>query len=182
MSSRTEGKKFMTTAGLEGQTIGIIALGRIGGRIAEMIQVFRPQQVRYYSTHRHEDKEQSLGLVYSDMADVLQNSDIVFLCVPDEAGKSFFSHEQFKQMKEGALLVSFTHPDIVDADALFEVLQSGKVRAASDYPMDERFEVFPLSQWYSFGASNAAFTKEMTQYTSDEAVKKLLKLLAEGEE
>lgn len=180
--TRTGDKTFQTTAGLEGQTIGIVALGRIGGRIAEMVQVFRPSQTLYYSPHHHEDKEQELGLKYEDMTSVLQKSDVVFLCVPDDVGHDFFSTEQFEQMKAGALLVSFMHTGIIDQDALLGALQSGKIRAASDYPMDSRFDELPLSTWYSFKGSNAFNTYKELQYTSDEAVRTLLSLLATGED
>jgi len=180
--ARTGDKRFMTTTGLEGSTIGIIGLGCIGGRIAEMAHVFRPSEMLYYSTHRHADKEQMFGLKYQEMADVLQKSDVVFLCVPDDSGKDFFSYEQFAQMKQGALLVSFMHTGIINPDALYKALRAGKVRAASDYTMDKRFDDFPLSTWYSFNASNAFNTNPALQYTSDEAVKSLINLLKTGED
>lgn len=177
---RTSDKQFMTTSGLEGQTIGIIALGRIGRRIAEMVQVFRPKETLYYSTHRHEDAERAAGLLYAEMSEVLQKSDVVFLCVPDDAGHSFFGREHFFKMKQGALLVSFVHDGIIDADALYETLKNNKIRAISDYPMDDRFEEFPLSVWYSFNISNAFNTKRMLLETSDQAVKTLINLLETG--
>lgn len=180
--ARTGDKQFVTTTGLEGQTIGIIGLGRIGGRIAEMVQVFRPGKVLYYSTHRHEDKEQALGLKYAEMNDVLQNADVLFLCVPDDAGHPFFAAEQFDHMKQGALLVSFMHTGIIDPDALYSALKNGKIRAISDYPMDARFEEFPLSTWYSFNITNAFNTGSMLKSTSDGAIKGLLNLLETGED
>lgn len=180
--ARTGDKQFITTRGLEGQTIGIIALGRIGGRIAEMLQSFRPKEIMYYSAHRHADKEQALGLTFHQVDEVLQKADIVFLCVPDDAGHPFFGHEQFRQMKEGALLVSFMHTGIIDPDALYEALKSNKIRAISDYPMDDRFREFSLSTWYSFNVSNAFNTEPMLKETSDGAVKTLINLLETGED
>lgn len=180
--ARTGDKQFLTTTGLEGQVVGIIALGRIGGRIAEMVQPFRPKEVLYYSTHRHEDKEQTLGLTYGEMDEVLREADVVFLCVTDDVDKPFFARKQFDQMKQGALLVSFMHTGIIDPDALFETLKSGKIRAISDYPMDDRFEGFPLSTWYSFNISNAFNTLAMLKLTSDRATQCLLNLLATGKD
>ncbi len=178
--ARTEDTQFLTTPGLEGQTVGIIALGHIGGRIAEMIQPFQPKETLYYSTHRHEDKERALGLVYNQMDEVLQKADVVFLCAPDDVDKPFFSHRQFTQMKPGALLVSFMHPGIIDPDALYVALKESKIRAISDYPMDDRFKEFPLSTWYSFNVSNAFNTPAMLKLTSDKATNCLLNLLATG--
>jgi len=172
----------MTTPGIESQTIGIIGLGRIGGRIAEMTQVFRPKETIYYSTHRHEDKEKELGLRYGQMNEVLKESDVVFLCVPDDVDKPFFAQEQFAQMRQGSLLVSFMYGGIIDPDALYEALKSGRIRAVSDYPMDERFNAFPLATWYSFNASNAFNTPAMLRDTSDRATQCLLNLLATGKD
>jgi len=176
------GETFLTTNGLEGQTIGIIALGRIGGRIAEMVQPFHPAATLYYSTHRHEDKENSLGLEYKEIDELLHKSDVVFLCVPDEVGHGFFTAKHFASMKEDALLVSFMHSDIIDVDALYDALDNGKIRAISDYPMDDRFNKFPLSKWYSFKASNAFNTKQSLKFTSDRATQALINLLTTGKD
>ncbi len=177
-----KGKTFLTTTGLEGQTIGIIALGRIGGRIAEMVQPFRPAATLYYSTHRHEDKEKDLNLQFKELDELLQESDVVFLCVPDEVGPGFFTADHFAKMKDGALLVSFMHSNIIDVDALYNALDSGKIRAISDYPMDERFNKFPLSTFYSFKASNAFNTKQSLKFTSNRATQALINLLATGKD
>lgn len=174
-----EGKMFLTTPGLNGQTVGIIALGRIGGRIAEMVQVFKPAATVYYSTHRHVDKEASLGLEYMEMRDVLAKSDIVFLCVPGtEVGDKFFSAEHVANMKQGALLVSFTDTHVFDLDALYAALAQGKVRSISDYPFGERFNAFPKSTYYSFNGSNAFNTTAAIKLTSDTAIQVLLGLLS----
>jgi phosphoglycerate dehydrogenase-like enzyme len=173
-----DGKTLMTTPGLASQTIGIIGLGRIGGRIAEIVQSFYPLATLYYSTHRHEDQEGRLSLQYKDMNTLLSQSDVVFLCVPDEAGASFFNTKHFASMKRGALLVSFMHPGIVDVNALYEALDFGRVRAISDYPMDERFSKFPKSVFYSFKASNAFNTKQSLQFTSDKATQILIEQLS----
>lgn len=146
-----------------------------------MLRPFRPAEVLYHINH-HEANEETLGVKYEALPELLQKADVVFLCVPDEAGKDFFSYDQFSQMKQGSLLVSFMHPGIVNEDALYDALKSGKIRAASDYPMGERFNEFPLSTWYSFNGSNAFNTRQELQYVSDEAVKSLINLLKNGED
>jgi D-3-phosphoglycerate dehydrogenase / 2-oxoglutarate reductase len=180
--SSPNGKTFLTTSGLADQTLGIIALGRIGGRIAELTQSFRPAATLYYSTHRHKDKESSLGLQYRELDQLVQESDIIFLCVPDSAGHSFFSAEYIAKMKKNALLVSFMHSSIIDVDALHNALAAGKIRAISDYPMDDRFHKFPQSTFYSFKGSNAFNTNHSLQLMSDGATQSLINLLANGED
>lgn len=178
---RTGDKKFMTTTGIEGQNVGIIGLGRIGKHITEMIKVFRPASVSYYSRHKHEDVEKSLNIVYKDLNTLLSESDIVFLCVSKDAGDNFLGKEELSHMKDGALLVSFVGASYVNQEALLAELKSGRIRAVSDHPLkDEESKKLPLGTWFCFNASNAFNTKTEIKLTSDMATKSLLNLLSTG--
>ncbi len=149
-------KKFTTSKGIEGQNIGIVGLGRIGKEITKMIQPFRPASISYFSKHQHSDS----GIQYKELSNLLSESDIVFLCVSKDAGKSFFGKEELSQMKNGSLLVTFMAEGIVDEDALLVELKTGRIRAASDHPMrNEESNQLPLSVWYCLNASNAFNTE-----------------------
>jgi D-3-phosphoglycerate dehydrogenase / 2-oxoglutarate reductase len=171
---------FKTTKGIENQAIGLIGFGRIARRIAEMLKPFRPDQINYYSKHRHQDIEEELSASYVELDKLLKKSDIVFVCVSDDAGFDFISKEQLQLMKDNSLLVSFMHTGIVNADALFEELESGRLRAASDYKMDERFNNLPLSNWFCFNGPNAFNTESETKVTSDMSVDSLINILKTG--
>lgn len=176
-----DGATFLTTKGLEGQTIGIIALGRIGRRVAELVQPFRPGRVLYYSTHRHPDAEAGLGLAYEELDTVLGESDVIFLPVPiDEVGQGYFGKEYITKMKPGALLVNINRSDMFDVDALYDALKAERIRMVSDYPMDDRFNDVPRPMFYSFNASNAFNTRRALAFTSESAVRTLLNILATG--
>lgn len=178
---RTGSTTFMTTNGIEGQSIGIVGLGNIAKRISEMLKPFRPKQILYTSRHRYEELEAGLSLNYrADLHSLLELSDIVFLCVSDDAGQNFFGDKEFAAMKNGALLVSFMHEGIINADALYAALKNGKINAISDIPMDKRFDAFPLSRWYSFKTINAFNTRNELQYTSDMATETIINLLTKG--
>jgi phosphoglycerate dehydrogenase-like enzyme len=178
---RTGQKDFMTTRGLENQNIGIIGFGRIGKTISEMIRVFKPAEISYYSRHRHESDEQNV--VYKELNTLLVESDVVFLCVSDEAGKNFIDKEQLSLMKDKALLVSFMHAGIINEEALLLALENGTIRAVSDCPMSlPAFKDIPLSTWYCFNGSNAFNTKTELQLTSDTATQSILNILETGED
>lgn len=171
-----------TVPGLESQTLGIIGLGHIGKRLAEMLRTNRPRTILYSSTHRHTDYEAKLRLTYSTLTQLLHESDVVFLCVSGEVEPGFFGEQQLASMKPNALLVSFMIPGVIDADALFDVLRTGKIRAVSDYPMDSRFARLPLARWYSTAASNAFNTIAGVDETSSAAVQSLIALLTKGDD
>ncbi len=176
-------KDFMTTSGIEGQNIGIIGLGRIGKRIIEMLKVFKPASVSYYSKHQHEDAERDLNIKYKDLNALLSESDIVFLCVSKDAGDNFLKKEELAHMKDNTLLVSFLGPTYINEEALLSELQQGRIRAISDYPAtNEDFKKLPMSNWYCFNGSNAFNTKTELKLVSDMVTKTILNLLSTGED
>lgn len=176
---RTGDKKFITSKGIENQHIGIVGLGRIGKEIAKMVQPFRPATVSYWSKNQ---KETFAG-GYKELNTLLNESDIVFLCVSKDAGKSFFGKEQFAQMKDGGLLVSFIHKGPLDEEALLAELKTNRIRAVSDYPAhNEEFNNLSLGVWYNFNASNAFNTESGIKRCSDNATESIINLLTNGED
>jgi phosphoglycerate dehydrogenase-like enzyme len=172
-------KKFLVTKGLEGQSIGIIGLGRIGSRIAEVVGAFRPANVGYNSPHRHQDKESQLNVSYFDLPDLLQHSDVIFLCA-DSAAKNLLDTEQFGKMKDDALLVNITHPGVIVEEALYNALAESRIRAISDHPMEnERFSELPLDRWYCMNTSST-ITESGAMLMSDQATNSLLNILKTG--
>lgn len=173
-------EQFAVTKGIESQKVGIIGIGHIGSRIAEMLKVFKPSKISYYSQHRHEDKEAALGVEFNELTQLLQESDIVFVCVSDEA-KNLLDLTNLSLMKENALLVNITHPGIIVEDDLFEVLEKKRIRAISDYPMSAKFNDLPLSNWYSMNSSST-ITQAGSKLMSDMATSSLLNLLETGKD
>lgn len=173
--------KFMVTEGLEGARIGIVGLGHIGSRIAELIKPFKPSEINYNSRTRREDKESELGVNYLELAELLKTSDIVFLCVAGTA-KNYFGKDEFSLMKKDALLVSVMHPGVIEEDALLAALESQSIRAISDYPMkDERFKELDLDRWYCMNTSST-ITHAGAKLMSDMATTSLLNILETGDD
>ena len=176
-------KTTLITHGLLNQVVGIIGLGRIGTRITEMLQPFKPAKVIYTSLHQHEDKEQSLGVKFEpNLQKLLAQCDVVFLAVPSTSGPGFFAKPQFDAMKKDALLVSFVHTGVIDSDSLFDAVSSGKVRAISDLPVDERFSKLAHDKWFSFKLSNAYLTAPSLAYTSNVATQSMINMLTKGDD
>ncbi len=178
-------KDFLTTKGLENQTVGIIGLGRIGQHIVGMLQAFRPKEINYSSLHRHEEAEKTLGVTYKTMQEVLAKSDVIFLCVPSDTSQNFIGCSELSKMKDGSLLVSFTH-GIVDETALLGELKSGRIRVASDNPPTELlspdFADLPFSTWYCFNGSNAFNTELELKTTSDMTTQSIINMLTTGQD
>ncbi len=169
-------KQFLSTPGIEGKRIGIIGLGRIGRQITSMISVFRPLSVHYYSRRIHADPEHS----FLDLKSLLKESDILFVCVSKDAGENFIGAEELAFIKDGALVVVTAEKGIVNEEALLAELQNGRIRAATDYSMQDT--TLPLSTWYSSNNQTGFNTFNEIKLCSDNATESMINLLETGED
>lgn len=172
---RSGDKTFMTTKGIEGQNIGIVGFGRIGKRLAKMLQQFSPATIKYWSPHT---RDENLGATFTELDDLLTASDIIYVAVP-AAAKGLLNSEKIYKIKDNALLVTFTHGAVIDEKALLERLQKGSLQAVSDDPIKTKeFDNLPMDVWYCFNGSNAFNTESGIKLTSDTAIESMLNLLA----
>lgn len=186
---RTGDKSFLTTTGLEGQTIGILGLGRIGTEIAKMLQPFKPASVVYWNRHRQESTEANLGLSYAELEDILSQSDVLFLCLATTAGHNFIDTPQLSKMKDGALLVTITHSGMINPVPLLSELKAGRLKAASDYPLvhdfskldiAKEYDKLPLGTWFVPNGATAFNTKSELELTDRTTVESVLNVLKTG--
>jgi len=76
-----------------------------------------------------------------DLPGLIKKSDVITLHVPlMDSTKGFIDSEKLSWMKDGAALVNTARGPVVDEDALFEEIQSGRLRAAFDVFWEEPYE------------------------------------------
>ena len=115
---------------LHGATLGLIGLGRIGGAMAKRATGFE-MRVLYHDLQRQPIQEQELGLVYADLDTVLRESDFISLHTPlTPETLHMIGAEQFKTMKNTAILVNTSRGQVVDQKALYDALVSGEISGA----------------------------------------------------
>lgn len=165
--------------GLENQTIGILSLGRIGSRIAQLVQPFRPIRILYYSSNRHEDVEEELGLQFVAEEELFSGSDVVFITAPDHIGKPYFTAEHFEKLKNTALVVSISRNWLFDFEAAAEAIERG-VRWAQDDPVDEMAQRFGPDKWFTTNGHNAYNTHSGLQKMGDDSVEVLIRYFQDG--
>ncbi len=178
---RTGTKKFHTAHSLNELTIGLVGIGKVGSKVALNLKTLGAKRVVYFSRSRKPDIEEK-GIEYLNMNDVLSQSDVVFLLVPKSAGDGFFGAHELKLMKDSALLVSVASQSLVDKDALFQELKTGRLRAVQDGQIDERFNELPLSVWFNSNESAAYNTLDANKVASDMAVESILNILSTGKD
>ncbi|MDQ2700710.1 MAG: D-glycerate dehydrogenase [Actinomycetota bacterium] len=115
---------------LSGATIGVIGLGRIGHRYAELMYGFGGE-ILYTSRQVKDDAEVKLGARKVELDRLLAEADVISLHLPaaPDTG-NLIDAAAISLMKPTAVLVNTGRGSLVDSDALAEALEQGRIGAA----------------------------------------------------
>ena len=124
---------------VNGKTWGIIGLGTIGRRVADIAKAFGAHVI-YYSASGSPAQE---GYEQVDFETLLATSDIVSGHAPlNEYTKDLMDREAFEKMKKTAIFLNLGRGPIVVEQDLYEALETGEIAAAGldvlcEEPMSE---------------------------------------------
>ncbi len=126
--------EYSKAQGLKGKTLGIIGYGNIGKEVAKRAIAF---DMRVYAKDISRI-EGEMVKDFSEMDQLLSMCDIVTIHLPaTPETKGLFNKEMFSYMKNDALLINTSRPDVIDEDALLEAIKEKNIRAAVDVFKDE---------------------------------------------
>lgn len=112
---------------INGKTLGIIGMGRIGRSLAEKATALG-MKVVYTDLF---GKQEGLAYDFLEMEELLKVSDFISLHVPyDKTKGSLIGKREFELMKDGVVLINCARGKVVDEAALLEALDNGKVAGA----------------------------------------------------
>ncbi len=121
---------------INGKTIGIIGLGKIGHESVKIalglgMNVLGVDPFIQNKTVQLEISGQTITVEIPivSMDEMLAKADIISLHIPF-TGDAVLSHEEFNKMKDGAILINAARGGVVDEDAMIEALNSDKLAAA----------------------------------------------------
>jgi D-3-phosphoglycerate dehydrogenase len=145
------------------KTLGLIGLGQIGKRVAMRATGFN-MKILAYELLADEKFVQELGIKLVPLKRLLQEADFVSIHVPlTSETKNLIKTEQLEMMKPTAYLINTARGEIVDENALYGALESGKIAgAAFDVFKEEPLKEKALTELDNFIATPhiSAFTKE----------------------
>jgi D-3-phosphoglycerate dehydrogenase len=138
---------------LRAATVGLVGLGAVGLRVAELLRGFGSRVLAHDPYASAEDAER-VGVRLVDLPELLGASDVVSLharLTPET--KQMIDAAALTAMRPGAVLVNTARGELVDTRALDAALASGHIRAAvldvfdpeppaPDDPLPRRPEVF----------------------------------------
>lgn len=124
---------FKDFQGLElaGRCLGIIGLGKIGSRVAQLAQAFE-MRVIAYSPHSTTKEADVLQVQLVDLDTLLQEADFISIhaSMTDQTCK-MLGEREFNLMKPSAYLINTSRAAIIDQDTLIKALQQRRIAGAA---------------------------------------------------
>jgi glyoxylate/hydroxypyruvate/2-ketogluconate reductase len=116
---------------VQGKTLGIVGLGRIGGAVARRAALGFNMRVLYANRHPNETAERSYGARRVELGRLLAESDFVCLQTPlTEQTRHLVGASELRAMKRSAILINASRGAVVDEAALIAALAEGTIAAA----------------------------------------------------
>jgi D-3-phosphoglycerate dehydrogenase len=129
-AGRWERKKFIGVE-LQGKTLGIVGLGRIGRVVASRARALGMQIVAY-DPFIAPEQARDLEIELTPLDEVYARADFLTVHTPLTAEtRGLINGEVFSKMKHGARLINCARGGLVDEDALYEALSSGAIAGAA---------------------------------------------------
>ncbi len=116
---------------VNGKTLGIVGLGRIGTALARRAALGFRMPVLYTSRSAHPQAEAQFGARRVELDELLATADFVCLQVPlSPQTRHLIGARELAKMKRDAILVNASRGPVVDEAALIDALRAGAIRAA----------------------------------------------------
>lgn len=152
-SGKWDKKAFMGVE-LRDKVLGVIGLGRIGSAVAKRAQGMEMKVVAY-DPYITEEKADLLGIKLLPLEEVFRQADFITVHLPlNKESKYIIGEKAFSLMKDGVRIINCARGGVVDENALYKAMKSGKVAgAALDVFEKEPNTDSPLFEFSSFIAT-----------------------------
>ena len=147
---------------LKDKIIGIVGLGNIGMKVAQIALSFGMKVMAFTSKPQNMLSANIKAVTYDEL---LQASDVISLhCPLNDSTSRMIDEECLRKMKQNAILLNMSRGGLVDEDALADALQNGKLYA---YCADVLAEEPPQPTNPLLSISNAYITPHLAWATKE---------------
>ncbi len=116
---------------LKHKTMGVIGLGKVGGRVALRSRAFE-MEVVVYDPYISEKRATDFGTHLVSLDELVSTADVISVHTPlNEETHDLITAEHFVKMKDGVLIVNCARGGIINEAAMLNALESGKVAGAA---------------------------------------------------
>jgi D-3-phosphoglycerate dehydrogenase / 2-oxoglutarate reductase len=128
-NGRWERKRFKPFD-INGKTIGIVGLGRVGGVLAQRLRGFDVELIAH-DPYISKDRFEELNCEPVGYEELLQRADVISFHVPATPETiNMLDRETISLVKQGAIILNCARGEIIDAEALAEAVKSGHLAGA----------------------------------------------------
>ena len=148
-----------------GRTLGLVGMGRIGSRVAEICNYGFRMPVIYYDVVRYPLVEEKLDAKQVTLDELLVRADYISVHVPLlPSTRNIIGREQLAKTKKGAILINTARGGVIDEAALFDALERGHLAGAGldVYTVEPTPDDNPL-----FLLENVILSPHMAAHTDD---------------
>jgi lactate dehydrogenase-like 2-hydroxyacid dehydrogenase len=119
---------YPLTGELNGKTLGILGLGRIGKEIATRAQAMK-MRIIYHGRNRQDDQP---FIYYDNLADMARDADWLMVIAPGGAGtKGIVSREVLEALGPDGAVVNLGRGTSIDEGTMLDLLENGKLGGAA---------------------------------------------------
>jgi len=124
-------KKSFVGVELNGKTLGVVGLGRIGRHVARIAKGFG-MNILAFDPFVSVEQAKDFGFELGSLDEVFSKADFLTIHTPvtDET-RNIIGKDAFAKMKKGVRLVNCARGGLVDENALLEAIEAGTVAAAA---------------------------------------------------
>lgn len=136
-------KKELLGSELRGKYLGIVGMGNIGRRLARLARALNMNIIGFDVAPIDAALVSEVGIMKADLDTLFQSADYVSLHIPlTDSTRHMVDSRRISLMKPGARIINTSRGGIVDEDALYDALESGRLAGAA---LDV-FETEPVTQ------------------------------------
>lgn len=153
---------------LQGKTLGLVGLGRIGREVARRCQSF-DMQVVSYDPYASEEYAKNFNIRLVTLEALYQQADYISVHVPlNDTTRGMFNAATLAKLKPGVRLINCARGGIFDEKALYEALKSGQIKGAA---LDVFEQEPPPKDHPLFSLPNVIVTPHLGASTEEAQVK-----------
>ena len=116
---------------LGARTVGLVGLGAIGRKVADILQGFGSNVIYHTRNRLSEGEERALGVEYAELGDLLSRSDVVSIHVPlTPETQRMIGRDEIAKMKPRAILINTSRGGLVDEEAVLDALKEKRLGGA----------------------------------------------------
>jgi phosphoglycerate dehydrogenase-like enzyme len=161
---------------IEGRTLGVIGLGKLGAKVSGMAKAFG-MNVIAWSPNLTEERCKEVGVSYATKEELFATADIVTIhVVLGPRSRGLVGAADFARMKPTSYLVNTARGPIVEEAALLEALQQKKIAGAAV----DVFAVEPLPVEHPFRKLDNIVLTPHLGYVTEEGFRNHYRQMVEG--